>query len=93
MLIIVFAAQLLLSIFALAYQVEILPFFEKGMMKALEALSPPIALGFDELQHNLACCGVANASDWSQSAIWVNQSLAIIQERIDIVSTTTHFRR
>jgi len=80
LLIIIFAAQLLLSIFALAYQVEILPYFKHGMLTALEALSPPIKLGFDELQKNLECCGVNNSTDWNLSTIWLNQTDEIIQE-------------
>jgi len=79
-LIIVFAAQLLLSIFALAYQVEIQPFFEGGMLTAMEALSPPIALGFDELQSQFDCCGVRNATDWNLSAIWINKTTVTIRE-------------
>lgn len=79
LLIIVFAAQLLLSIFALAYQVEILPYLETGMLTALEALSPPIAIGFNELQSNLACCGVNNATDWNLSTIWLNETVETIR--------------
>jgi len=80
LLIIVFSAQLLLSIFALAYQVEILPFFESGMLTALEALSKPIEFGFDELQSNLDCCGVRNATDWNLSVIWQNETATKIAQ-------------
>ena len=68
LLVIVFSAQLLLSIFALAYQDEILPYLERGMLSALEAMAPnsPIQIGFDELQKDLDCCGVRNATDWAR---------------------------
>ncbi|CBY16452.1 unnamed protein product [Oikopleura dioica] len=64
LLIVVFAAQLLLSIFALAYNVEILPYLQNGMESALEAWSPPIELAFDEIQSDFDCCGVQNATDF-----------------------------
>ena len=66
LLVIVFSAQLLLCIFALAYQDEILPYLERGMLSALEAFSPnsPIQIGFNEMQKDLSCCGVRNATDW-----------------------------
>jgi len=82
LLVIVFSAQLLLCIFALAYQDEILPYLERGMLSALEAFSPnsPIQIGFNEMQKDLKCCGVRNATDWDLSNVWKNVSSQIITD-------------
>lgn len=78
--IIVFATQLLLSIFSLAYTTQILPYFTNAMYTALNAISPPISEGFDFMQAELYCCGVENSTDWMNSTIWVNQTMETITE-------------
>jgi len=79
-LVVVFGAQLLLSIFALAYKDEILPFLQNGMKSALEAWSPPIQIAFDEIQSDFECCGVQNATDFQEAEIFQNETLKIIRE-------------
>lgn len=80
LLIVVFAAQLLLSIFALAYKVEILPFLQKGMKSAIEAWSPPIEMAFDEIQTDFDCCGVDNSTDYQHAQIFQNETMKIMEE-------------
>jgi hypothetical protein len=77
--IVVFAAQLLLSIFSLLYSNEILPYFVSAMYGAISVLAPPIQKGFDLMQSDLHCCGVENSTDWVQSQIWLNSTLQIIE--------------
>jgi len=80
LLIVVFAAQLLLSIFALAYKEQSLQFIQNGMKSALEAWSPPIEMAFDEIQSDFDCCGVQNATDYKDAQIFQNETLKVIHE-------------
>ncbi|CAG5098340.1 Oidioi.mRNA.OKI2018_I69.XSR.g15580.t1.cds [Oikopleura dioica] len=81
LLIVVFAAQLLLSIFALAYKVEILPYLESGMKSAISAWSPPIEMAFEEIQTDFDCCGVDNSTDYKDARIFQNETRKIMEEK------------
>jgi len=84
--ILVFATQLLASVFALAYTDRMQPYFAASMASVIDsyAVSNATQTGFDFIQADFGCCGVWNTSDWTQSATWMSQVNSTLANNTDL---------
>jgi len=84
--IIVFASQLLMSVFALAYTDKLQPYFESAMSNVIDsyAVSNATQTGFDFIQSDFKCCGIWNTTDWAKSATWMDVVNATLTQNTDL---------
>ena len=70
---IIFAVQLILSVFALTFNHHLESYFADSMAAAINLYtnSNHVRTGLNTIQATFECCGVLNKTDWANSASWM----------------------